>query len=254
MIEKRIIPVLLIKNNGLVKTLKFKNSVYVGDPINAVKIFNEKLVDELIFLDIEASKEKRKPNLDLIYEIAAECFMPFSYGGGINNVEIIGDIIRAGAEKVIINQATFDDKNIIRKASAKFGSSTIVGSIDYKNIANNDPMVFTNNGRKCRWIDPISHALNLEEQGVGEIFINSIDQDGTMEGYDSKFIKKLCSEVSVPVIACGGAGELNHLAMTAKETGITALGAGSLFCFYKTRKAVLINYPDRNKIKNIFSQ
>ena len=251
MVNKRVIPVLLLRNNGLVKTLKFKNSVYIGDPINAVKIFNEKLVDELIFLDIDATKENRKPNIGLIHEIATECFMPFSYGGGINNLNDITEIIKAGAEKVIINGAALSNEKFIKEASIKFGSSTIIVSIDVKTpIFTNLRKVYSNNGKRCMWIDPLDHAKNMEKQGAGEIFINSIDHDGTMKGYDLELINKICKNINIPVVACGGAGNLSHISEVIKKTKVSGLGAGSLFSFYKSRKAVLINYPNREELNN----
>ena len=251
MINKRLIPVLLLRNNGLVKTLKFNNSVYIGDPINAVKIFNEKLVDELIFLDIDATKENRKPNINLIHEIATECFMPFSYGGGINNLDDISDIIKAGAEKVIINEAALSNDKLIREASIKFGSSTIIVSIDVKTpFFSNSPCVYSNNGKRCWKINPVDHARNMEQKGAGEIFINSILLDGTMNGYDLELINEISSNIKIPVVACGGAGNLSHISEAIKKTKVSGLGAGSLFSFYKSRKAVLINYPNRDELKD----
>ncbi len=181
---KRIIPCLLLRNNGLVKTVKFKESTYVGDPINTVRIFNEKEVDEIFFLDIDASKTKKEPPYELIQRIASECFMPFAFGGGINSLDQIEKIIKSGAEKVIINSNAFLNKTFIKEAVYRFGSSTIAVSIDVKKDFLRGNTVYIKGGTQSTGINPINYALEMENQGAGEILINSIDKDGTMTGYD----------------------------------------------------------------------
>ena len=249
---KRVIPCLLLRNNGLVKTIKFKDSIYVGDPINAVKIFNEKEVDELIFLDIDATKVKKEPSYQLIQNIASECFMPFAYGGGINSISQIERIIKSGAEKVVINSSAFLVKNFIRDAVAHFGSSTIVVSIDVKKEFLKGYNVYIKGGTQSVGINPVKYAKEMEDQGVGEIFINSIDRDGTQEGYDLELIRNVSQAVSVPVIACGGAGSMNDFKLAVNQAGAAAVSAGSFFVFHGKRRAVLITYPTYNEISELF--
>jgi cyclase len=189
---KRIIPCLLLRNKGLVKTVKFKESTYVGDPINTVKIFNEKEVDEIFFLDIDATKTKREPPYELIQNIASECFMPFAYGGGIQSLQQIDKIIKSGAEKIIINTMAFLQKNFIIDAVSQFGSSTIAVSIDVKKEFPEGNIVYINGGTRSTGKNPVEYAREIENEGAGEIMINSIDRDGTMEGYDIELIKSYC--------------------------------------------------------------
>ncbi len=250
---KRVIPCLLLRNNGLVKTIRFKDSVYVGDPLNAVRIFNEKEVDELIFLDIDATSEKREPSFGLISKIASECFMPFSYGGGIGTLQQIEDIIKSGAEKIIINTQAYQKKNFIREAADRFGSSTIVVSVDVRRKTIDGYTVYINGGRQNTGKKPVEYVKEMEDQGAGEIFINSIDRDGTMEGYDLELIKSVSKAVTIPVIACGGAGNLNDLRLAFREGGASAVAAGSFFVFQGKRRAVLITYPSYNEISNLFN-
>ncbi|OFY65944.1 MAG: imidazole glycerol phosphate synthase subunit HisF, partial [Bacteroidetes bacterium RBG_13_43_22] len=240
---KRIIPCLLLRNNGLVKTVRFRDSVYVGDPINAVRIFNEKEVDELIFLDIDATGNRKEPPFGMIRKLAGECFMPFAYGGGISSIEQIEEIIKSGAEKIIINTMAFQKKDFIAEAVNRFGSSTIVVSVDVKKKFTGRYSVYVNGGRSDTGKNPAEYAIEMENKGAGEIFINSIDRDGTMEGYDLELIKSVSSSVKVPVIACGGAGNLNDLKLAVSDGGASAAAAGSLFVFHGKRRAVLITYP-----------
>ncbi|MDQ1296578.1 MAG: Imidazole glycerol-phosphate synthase [Bacteroidota bacterium] len=237
---KRVIPCLLLRNKGLVKTIRFKESVYIGDPINAVRIFNEKEVDELVFLDIDATRNMKDPAFGFIRNIATECFMPFSYGGGIGSLQQIEEIIKSGAEKIIINTQAFLKRNFISEAVARFGSSTIVVSMDVKRKFIEGYQVYVKGGRQNTGIKPVDYARQMEDQGAGEIFITSIDRDGTMEGYDIELIKSITEAVSVPVIACGGAGNLNDLGLAVREGGASAVAAGSLFVFKGKRRAVLI--------------
>lgn len=249
MLSVRIIPCLLYRSKGLVKTIKFNKDKYIGDPINAIKIFNDKEVDELIFLDIDASKHKTKPNLNLIEEIASECFMPLSYGGGINNITDIKNILGLGVEKVIINTAAIENNRFIKEAVNKFGSSTIVISIDYKRNLFGNIAVYSYNGTQRQKFGPIKFAQEMQSIGVGEIMFNSIERDGMMTGYDIVFLKRAVESLSIPVIACGGAGSLNDIKNVVNEASVSAVAAGSLFVFYGPHKAVLINYPKYETLK-----
>lgn len=249
---KRIIPCLLLRNNGLVKTVKFKESTYIGDPINTVKIFNEKEVDELFFLDIDATKLKKEPPYELIHNIASECFMPFAYGGGINSLHQIERIIKSGAEKVIINTHAFLGKVFLKEAVSQFGSSTIAVSIDVKKEFLRGNMVYIKGGSQSTGINPVDYARRIEGEGAGEILINSIERDGVMEGYDIELIKSISSSVKIPIIACGGAGRLNDFSLAVKQGGASAVAAGSFFVFHGKRRAVLITYPSYSEISDLF--
>lgn len=250
---KRIIPCLLLRDEGLVKTVNFKKYTYIGDPINAVKIFNEKEVDELIFLDIDATKKGAEPPYKVIQEIATECFMPFCYGGGIKTVEQIRNIIASGAEKVAINTAAFLNPDLVREAASIFGSSTIVVSIDYKKNLFGKQVVFYNGGKKSTKKDPVAYAIEMERLGAGELLLNSIEKDGVMAGYDLDMLRKVADAVSIPVIACGGAGELGHFKEAFETGGASACAAGSFFVFQGKRRGVLISYPALEEVKEMIS-
>jgi cyclase len=249
---KRIIPCLLLRNKGLVKTVKFKETTYIGDPINTVKIFNEKEVDEIFFLDIDATKTKKEPPYELIQNIASECFMPFAYGGGINSLQQIEKIIKSGAEKIIINSQAFLQKNFIKEAVHQFGSSTIAVSIDVKKEFLRGDTVYINGGTQSTSKNPVDYAKVIEEEGAGEILINSIDRDGVMEGYDIELIKSVSQAIRIPVIACGGAGKLSDFRSAVEEGGASAAAAGSFFVFHGKRRAVLITYPSYSEISKLF--
>lgn len=245
----RIIPVLLLKDAGLVKTVKFKDPRYVGDPINAVKIFNEKEVDELIFLDITAASANRKPPLDVLQRIAEECFMPLCYGGGIRSLEMIRNILKVGVEKVAINSHAAEDPMLIRKVADHYGSSTIAVSMDVKKNFWGKYHVHTKAGKFNTGLDPVKFAVQMDQMGAGELLVNVIDRDGTMQGYDIDLLKKITSEVSMPVIACGGAGKIEHFREAVESGGASAVAAGSMFVFHGAHRAVLINYPSQEEIK-----
>lgn len=249
---KRIIPCLLLRNNGLVKTVKFKESTYIGDPINTVKIFNEKEVDEIFFLDIDATRLKKEPPYDLIQNIASECFMPFAYGGGIHSLLQIERIIKSGAEKIIINTQAFLGKNFLKEAVQQFGSSTIAVSIDVKKEFLKGNIVYVKSGTQSTGLNPVDYAREIENAGAGEILINSIDRDGVMEGYDIELIKSISGSIKIPIIACGGAGRLNDFSQAVKQGGASAAAAGSFFIFHGKRRAVLITYPSYSEITNLF--
>jgi cyclase len=239
----RIIPCLLLRGNGLVKTKKFKDAVYIGDPVNAVRIFSEKEVDELVILDIDATLEGREPNYELIAEIAGECFMPVAYGGGVSSLEQARKLIRCGIEKVVINSASVGTTRCISEIADVFGSQAVVGSVDARKTLFGGHRVFIKSGAIDTKLKPEDHAASLVQAGVGEIFLNSIDSDGQMQGYDLELIKKVSARVNVPLVACGGAGTLDHMRSAMKQGGASAVAAGSMFVFYGKHRAVLINYP-----------
>jgi len=248
----RVIPVLLLKNAGLVKTTQFKDPKYIGDPLNAVKIFNEKEVDELIFLDILATPEKKSIPLAFLEQVAQECFMPLAYGGGIRNVDEIRDILKVGVEKVIINTHAVEGNNFIREAAERHGSSTICVSIDVRKNFWGKYEIFTHGGRKNTKLDPVRFAVEMDQAGAGELMINSIDRDGTMKGYDYDLIKKITNEVGMPVIASGGAGSVEDFSRAVDEAGASAVAAGSMFVFHGKHRAVLISYPEQEVLKHAF--
>jgi len=243
MLKTRVIPCLLLKGQGLVKTLQFEDPKYVGDPINAVRIFNEKEVDELILLDILATAGQRPLQMKLISEIAGECFMPLCYGGGIRTLEQIKAILGLGVEKVAINACAVENPDLIRNAAEMFGSQSIVVAIDAKKHPADGYEVLTHSGKTATGIDVVKHAVRMEEIGCGEIFLNSVDRDGMRQGYDIDLIRQVSSAVSIPVIACGGAGSLSHIADAVRLGGASAVAAGSLFVFHGRHRAVLISYP-----------
>lgn len=253
MFRPRVIPVLLLKNLGLVKSLKFKDYKYIGDPINAVKLFNDLRADELVFLDILASKEKRTIQLSFVERVGDECNMPFSVGGGIISIPEIKSILNAGAEKVIINSAAVENPEFIRDAALEFGSSTIVVSIDVKKNFFGKEITYSMGGTKATGYSPVDFAKLMQEKGAGEIILNSIDKDGTMEGYDLHLVKKVSEAVTIPVVACGGAGAYSHLADCFKNAFASAVAAGSMFVYHGPRKGVLINYPSKVELHTIFS-
>ena len=248
----RIIPCLLLKKRGLVKTIQFDNPKYLGDPINVVKIFNDKEVDELVFLDISATRETRKPPFDYLTEIASECFMPLAYGGGIRDLEDIRKLLGLGIEKVVINSYAAENPAFIRSAADFAGSQSIVVSIDAKKVGTEKYSVFTHSGRKNLGLDPVKFAIEMEHRGAGEILLNSIDRDGLMTGYDLDLIKQVARAVSVPVVACGGCGTLFDMKNAIIEGGASAAAAGSMFVFQGPRRAVLISYPSREEFHKIF--
>jgi cyclase len=249
MLYTRVMPCLLVKNRKLVKTVKFKNPAYIGDPVNAIKIYNEKEVDEIVVLDITASLEKRAPDYDFLRLIADECFMPLCYGGGVDNVDAAKKIFEIGAEKVSVNSCAAKDKNFIRSLADLFGSQSIVVSIDVKKNLFGKYQVFTLGGTEATGRDPAEYAVEMEKAGVGEIFLTSIDRDGTWEGYDINLIKKVASEVNIPIICCGGARSIKDFGKAVREGGASALAAGSMVVYQGKGLGVLINFPEKNDIE-----
>ncbi len=249
----RIIPVLLLKGMGLYKSVKFKDFRYIGDPINAVKVFNDNLADELVFLDITATQENRTISRDFVKEVGDEANMPFAVGGGIKTIHQIETLLKAGAEKVVINSTAIENPEFIKTAADYFGSSTIVVCMDIKKKLLGKYHVWSNNGQKSTAYDPMKYAQLMEEQGAGEIIIQSIEKDGMMDGYDHDQIKRISTSVTIPVIALGGAGSIEDFKTVTYESHASAAAAGSLFVYHGPRKAVLINYPTRQDLINLFS-
>jgi len=246
----RLIPILLLKGKGLVKTTAFRNSVYVGDPINAVRIFNEKEVDELVLCDIEASIQHREPNYNWIKDIVSECFMPVGYGGGVRNIDQIRKIFDLGVEKVILNTASFDF-NLVSQAASIYGNQSIVGCIDAKKSIFGSYNVYTKSGTVKHRIKPEELAKQLVSAGVGEIIIQSIDKEGSMMGFDLALTMAVSHAVNVPVVASGGAGSFTHFSEVLNKGKASSVAAGSFFVFKGKHKAVLINYPSSTEIANL---
>lgn len=235
----RVIPCLLIENGGLVKTKQFKNPEYLGDPINAVKIYNEKMVDELCILDI--TKDKSAIEFELLSDIASEAFMPLSYGGGIKSLEQAKKLYKIGYEKILFNRNIIENPVLISEVVQFAGSQSVIASVDVKKSLTGYTC-YTHNGKQKTTLSPVETAKRAEELGVGEILLNSIDRDGMMKGYDLNLIRMISSEISIPLIVCGGAGKISDFKY-AIDAGADALGAGSLFVYYGKKRAVLINYP-----------
>lgn len=246
MYQARVIPCLLLRGHGLVKTRKFKDAMYIGDPVNAVRIFSEKEVDELMVLDIDASREGREPNYDLITEIAGECFMPMAYGGGIRTLDQVRRLIRSGVEKVVINSAAIESTKIITESADVFGSQAVVAAVDVRRTLLGGYKVVAKSATIETKLKLEGYLQQLQAAGAGEIIINSVDRDGVMAGYDIELLGIVSGVVKVPVVACGGAGTVEHLKQAIKEGGASAVAAGSMFVFHGRHRAVLINYPDEH--------
>ncbi|MFW2601005.1 AglZ/HisF2 family acetamidino modification protein [Aliarcobacter butzleri] len=251
MLRYRIIPTLLLHDKGLYKTVKYsiKKGKYIGDPINAIKIFNDKGVDELIFLDIDASKEKRAPDFNMLKNIATECFMPVGYGGGITTLEQIKQIFQIGIEKVILNSVLLEDLTLLKSASEAFGTQSIVVSVDIKKNFFGKYKVYNSAKQKNSELDIKKYLQSLEENGAGEIYISSVDKDGTFDGYDIELMKDITKDIKLPVIINGGAKDISDFSRAIKECGVSAVSAGSMFVFNGPHKAVLITYPEYEKLE-----
>ncbi|MEI2635675.1 MAG: AglZ/HisF2 family acetamidino modification protein [Methylotenera sp.] len=248
----RVIPCLLLQDGGLVKTERFKNPKYVGDPINAIRIFNDKYVDELIFLDINASQFNKEPDYDLIARIAGECFMPLCYGGGIKTLEQARKLVAIGVEKISINSMAIYDLELIKQLVSELGSQSVVGAIDIKRNFWGKEYVYDASKSRLTNLNPLIHAQNLVDAGVGEIFINDVSRDGTFSGYDVALVSSIADKINVPLIVCGGASSIGDM-QDVFMAGASAAAAGSLFVFYGPHRAVLINYPDYSIVKKLFS-
>lgn len=246
MLRPRIIPCLLVKNGGLVKTVGFEEPKYVGDPLNAVRIFNEKEVDELIVVDIDATAQNREPDYKKIAHLAAECRMPLCYGGGVKTPEQVQKIISLGVEKVALSAAAVNTPSLVAKAAEWVGSQSVVVVMDVKKVGLlRRYEVFTHNGTRSTGLDPVAWAKQVEQLGAGEVVLNSIDQDGGMKGYDLDLVERVRQATTLPMTVLGGAGSLSDLEGLIRRFGTIGAAAGSLFVFKGKYRAVLINYPSR---------
>ena len=251
--RKRVIPVLLIdRDGGLVKTVRFGKRTYIGDPINAVRIFNDKEVDELVVLDIDAGKDNRAPNVRFIEDIVSEAFMPISYGGGISTVQQMRELNRAGAEKCILRTAALTHPELVEQAASEFGSQSVVACIDYKRNWLGNTTVASSSGNHKQ--APVALASELVQRGAGELIVQSIDRDGTFQGYDIELLRSIVSAVRVPVVACGGAGSIQHLRSGIVEAGCDAVAAGSMFVYQAQHRGVLISYPGQQELRTIWDK
>ncbi len=251
MLRTRIIPVLLLRNESLVKTVRFGKFTYVGDPANTVRIFNELEVDELLFLDITASRENRSPNLKLLADIANECFMPLGYGGGIRSLDQAKAVFDIGFEKVAINTQAAENPALIGEIAVHYGSQSVIASIDVKRGLFGGQTVRTMGGKRNTLCDPVTWAVEVEKMGVGEILLTSIDREGTWEGFDLELVKRVTDAVSIPVIAHGGAGTVEHIGRVVKEANASAVALGSMVVFQKKGMGVLVNFPENKLLAGV---
>jgi cyclase len=251
MLKTRIIPCLQLIGDSLVKTVKFRNPSYIGDPINTVRIFNELEVDELCFLDIRASVEKREPNIEILHQISNECFMPLSYGGGIKNFETAKKIFAIGFEKIVINTHAFHQLALITEISNHFGAQAMVASIDVKKNIRGKYNVFINDGTEKTGKEVVEWAKELEAAGAGEILLTSMDKDGTWNGFDIDITQKLSDAVSIPVIANGGAGTIEHIGEIVQKGHASAVALGSMVVYQQKGMGVLVNFPDKEKLEKV---
>lgn len=252
----RVIPTLLMdKNGGLVKTVRFGKRTYIGDPINAVRIFNEKEVDELVLLDIDATPNARGPNLALIEDIVSEAFMPVAYGGGVSSVSQMADALRCGVEKVVVNTAFHENPDLIGESAARFGSQSVVGCLDIRRGIFGGVSLVTHAASRKSKEDVFRMAEAWCSAGAGELLVYSVDRDGTRGGYDIRALKSIAERVEVPVIACGGAGCLEDFVSAHDHGKCSAVAAGSLFVYHSSTLGVLINYPTREELDTrVFSK
>jgi cyclase len=251
MLRTRVIPALLLRNDSLVKTRQFGRFRYIGDPCNTVRIFNELEVDELAFLDILATPTGRGPNFGLLADIASECFMPLSYGGGIRSFEDAKRIFDTGFEKIIINSAAYDRPELIEEIAQIYGSQAVVVSIDVRRNWLGRERAFSHSGRKGRSIDPVAWAREVERKGAGEILLTAIDREGTWSGFDLALVERVASQVEIPVIAQGGAGGLDDIARVVQQAGASSVALGSMVVFQKEDYGVLVNFPEREELERI---
>lgn len=252
MLRTRVIPCLLLKNESLVKTVKFKEYNYIGDPVNTVRIFNELEVDELMFLDIFASKENRTINFKILQDIANECFMPLSYGGNVKSLKDAKKIFEIGFEKVVINSNAFNNLKLIEEIAKYFGNQSVVGSIDVKKSFWGTEKVYSHHGKQKQNVEIVEWAKQLEKAGAGELLITSVEREGSWDGYDVDLIKSITQNVQVPVIANGGCGSLADISEVVKKANASACAVGSMVVYQKKGMGVLVNFPDRKKLEEIF--
>lgn len=250
MLRTRIIPTLLLRNESLVKTVRFNRFTYVGDPCNTVRIFNELEVDELLFLDITATREHRSPNQRILADIADECFMPLAYGGGIRSIVDAKAVFDIGFEKVAVNTHAVENPRLIREIADQYGSQAVITSIDVKKDLWGRYRVVVGDGVQNTGIDPVDWGVQAEALGAGEILLTAIDHEGTWNGFDIDLIKAVSDAVSIPVIAHGGAGNVDHIGQAVKRGGASAVAVGSMVVFQKKGMGVLVNFPDEAKLRN----
>lgn len=243
-------PCLLLENGSLVKTTNFKNPTYIGDPINSVKIYNELEVDELIFLDIKASTNNTPPPFKIIQEIASECFMPFSYGGGIQTLDDAKRLFDIGLEKVSLNTAAYYNPKLITQIANIYGTQSVIISVDVKKTLFGHYRVHINDGKKKTKHTPFNYVKKLEEYGAGEILLNSIDKEGLMDGFDLNLIQEISDAISIPLVALGGAGEIEDI-KKAKKAGASAIALGSMAVYQNRNRGILINFPTQDELKKI---
>ena len=253
MLRTRVIPTLLLRDEALVKTVKFKKYGYIGDPANTVRIFNELEVDELVFLDILASKKNQKIKFDTLQDIANEAFMPLAYGGGIRTFDDAKKIFTIGFEKLIINSYAVENPQFITELANHFGNQSVIGSIDVKRDIFGKYKVFTHSASKNTKLNPIDWAIKLEELGAGELLITSVDNEGTWQGFDYDLVKQITDKVSIPVVANGGAGSLKHVEKVVKESNASAVALGSMLVYQKKDYGVLVNFPDEQELFKVIN-
>jgi cyclase len=249
MLRTRIIPVLLLRNESLVKTRQFGHFEYIGDPCNTVRIFNELEVDELVVLDIMATREKRQPNFELLADISSECFMPMGYGGGISSFEHARQIFNIGFEKVIINSAAYETPALITEIADVFGTQAVIASIDVKHTLFGGERVYSHGAKRRLAHEPVQWACEMEKRGAGEILLTSVNREGMWSGFDLDLVKRVCDAVSVPVVAQGGASGLNDIRAVVKKAGASAVALGSMVVFQKKDMGVLVNFPTTNQLQ-----
>ena len=254
MYKPRLIPVLLLQNQGLVKSVQFKNHRYIGDPINAVKIFNDLGADELTFLDIEATKHQKKIDLSILKNISEEANMPFSYGGGIKTLSQIEEILKSGVERVILGTIAATNPSFVEEASKAFGASSISVCVDVKKTLFGKEKVYVKNGASKTDFNPLEFSKLMQDKGVGELIIQSVDKDGTKSGYYTELMKEISASVNIPIVALGGAKGLNDIKDLHQQTVINGFGAGSMFVYHGNRDGILINYPSKEEKKALWNK
>jgi len=251
MLKTRVMPCLLLRNEGLVKTVKFKDFTYVGDPINAVRIFNDMEVDELVFLDILASTNSTEPCYKLIEEIAGECFMPLTYGGGVRSVDQMKRLFSIGVEKIAVNTAAYENPSLLGEAAALFGCQAVIASIDVRKGMFGKYEVCVTDGKRKTGLDPVEYAKRMEATGAGEILLTSMDRDGTWEGFDCDLVRRVSDAVGIPVIASGGAGSMDDIVKVAKDGHASAIALGSMAVFQAKGLGVLIKFPKQEALAKV---
>jgi cyclase len=252
MLRPRVIPTLLLRDESLVKTVRFGSFAYIGDPRNTVRIFNELEVDELAFLDITATRDNRVPNLELLAQIADECFMPLAYGGGIRSVEQARQILSVGYEKLVVNSHAVEEPSVVSELAEQFGSQAVVASIDVRRDERGRPTVWTRSGTRATGLDAVEWAREVERRGAGEIMLTAIDREGTWSGYDIELVRAVSASVQIPLIANGGAARVEDIGAVVRQGGASAAAVGSMVLFQREGMGVLVNFPSPEKLAMAF--